>query len=216
MLWTITYALLDNLISYCLITDVWIIGDSLIHHLYDRAVFRKSVNLELGERVVFWNGISSMRWEQLRPTIQLNFLSKPFPSFIVIQLGGNNIVDTKLHKLMKTIRQDLEYICSTYNTVQIIWADILPRLKWRDASETEDSLKKLDIKRKRLNRLGRQVVKEAPNGRVIISDIDLFTQGLFKSDGTHLSAIGNDILLNTFQEALRLFIQNPDQKTYEA
>ena len=53
-------------------------------------------------------------------------------------------------------------------------------------------------------------------GRVIISDIDLFTHGLFKPDGTHLSAIGNDILLVSFQEAFRLFIKNPDQKTYEA
>ena len=203
-------------IPCCLITDVWIIGDSLVSHLYERAVFRQTVNLELGERAVFWNGISGMRWEQLRPTIQLNILLKPIPRFIVIQLGGNNIVDTKLHKLMKTIRQDLEYICSTYNNVQIVWADILPRLKWRDASETEDVLKKLDIKRKRLNRLGRQVVLEAPNGRVIISDIDLFTHGLFKPDGTHLSAIGNDILLVSFQEAFRLFIKNPDQKTYEA
>lgn len=199
-------------ISCCLITDVWIIGDSLIRHLYDRAVFRQSVNLELGERAVYWNGISGMRWEQLRPTIQLDILSKPFPRFIVVQLGGNNIVDTKLHKLTKTIRQDLEYICSTYNNVQIVWADILPRLKWRDAPETEEVLKKLDIKRKRLNRLGRQT----PNGKVIISDIDLFTLGLFKPDSTHLSDIGNDILLNTYQEAMRSFIQNPDQKAYEA
>lgn len=111
-------------------------------------------------------------------------------------------MDTKLHKLPKTIRQDLEYICSTYNNVQIVWADILPRLKWRDAPETEEVLKKLDIKRKRLNRLGRQT----PNGKVIISDIDLFTLGLFKPDGTHLSDIGIVILLNTYQEAIRSFI----------
>ena len=113
---------------------------------------------------------------------------------------------------MKTIRQDLEYICSTYNNVQIVWADILPLLKWHDASETEDVLKKLDIKRKRLNRLGWQVVQETPNGRVIISDIDLFTHGFFKPDGTHLSAIGNDILLNSFQDALLLFIKNLTKK----
>ena len=54
--------------------DVCIIGDSLIHHLYDREVFLQTVNLELGESAVFWNVISSMRWEQLRPTIHLNSL----------------------------------------------------------------------------------------------------------------------------------------------
>ena len=66
-------------------------------------------------------------------------------------------MDTKLNKLMKTIRQDLEYICYTYNNVQIVWADILHWHKWRDASHIEDVLKKLDIKRRHLHRLGRQV-----------------------------------------------------------
>ena len=65
MLWTITPRLTIS-ISCCLITDVWIIWDSFIRHLYDRAVFRQALNLELGERAVFWNRISSMRWEQQR------------------------------------------------------------------------------------------------------------------------------------------------------
>ncbi|MCG8048784.1 MAG: hypothetical protein N0E48_24775 [Candidatus Thiodiazotropha endolucinida] len=157
-----------------------------------------------------------MRWEQLLPTLQLEMLSKPSPSFLVIQLGGNNIVDIKLNKLIKTVRHDMKYICTVFENVNVVWADILPRRKWRGASETEYVLKRLDIKRKRINRLGKQIVKAAPNGRAIVSDIDLFTSGLFLPDGTHLSAIANDILLNTYQEALLAFIQNPDLKIYEA
>jgi hypothetical protein len=36
-------------------------------------------------------------------------------------------------------------------------------------------------------------------------------RGLFAPDGVHLSDIGCDIFLNTFQGALEAFIQNPDQ-----
>lgn len=199
-----------------LFPDIWIIGDSLITHLHERAIFRHSVNLGLDGRKVHWIGSGGMLWEQLLPKLQLEMLFRPMPSFIVIQVGGNNIVDVKLSKLIKTVRHDMTYICTGFEKVKIVWSDILPRKRWRGALETEDVLKHLDIKRKRVNRLGRQVVRESPNGRAIVSDSDLFTSGLFKPDGVHLTDIGNDILLNTFQEALLAFVQNPNKKLYEA
>ena len=42
------------------------------------------------------------------------------------------------------------------------------------------------------------------------------TNGLYKSDGVHLTSIGNDIFLNTFQEALVVFFENPNQRIYDA
>lgn len=188
----------------------------MITHLHERALFRSKGNLGLGVRVVRWLGIGGMRWEQLLPKLQYEILNGAMPAFIVIQLGGNNIVDIKLDKLINTIRHDIRYICTVYEKINIVWSDILPRKLWRGASEIENVLKNLDIKRKRINRLGRQTVQEFENGRSISSDIDLFEPGFFRPDGTHLTDIANDILLNTYEEAFNAFINNPDQTRYEA
>ena len=42
------------------------------------------------------------------------------------------------------------------------------------------------------------------------------TPGLFKNDGTHLTLIGNAIFLNTFKEALNIFLTDNTQTVYDA
>ena len=77
--------------------------------------------------------------------------------------------------------------------------------------------KKINKKRKRVNREGRLVASEQPLGRAIINyDIDIKTQGLFLQDGTHLSPIGNDIFLTTLQDAVTSFFNDSSKKLYNA
>ena len=40
--------------------------------------------------------------------------------------------------------------------------------------------------------------------------------GFFLPDGTHMTPIANDILLNTFQEAVQDFLKDPSLKLYDA
>ena len=61
-------------------------------------------------------------------------------------------------------------------------------------------------KRKRINHAGRQAVRGLSHGRAIIHELDPTTPGLYKNDGTHLTLIGNAIFLNTFKEALNIFL----------
>ena len=106
-------------------------------------------------------------------------------------------------KLIKNIKKDLQYLSSVFSTAKIIWSYSQENLGagW--------NLDKMNSKRKRINRAGRQVARNLLQGRSIIHESDITTNGLYKSDGVHLTSIGNDIFLNTFQEALAAFLQIP-------
>ena len=74
---------------------------------------------------------------------------------------------------------------------------------------TPANLVRMNEKRKRINRAGQQVVQSMNPGRYIIHETE--TPGLFLHDETYLTNTGNDIFLNTLQEAIRLFISTPTQ-----
>ena len=202
--------MLDNLFQF-LIPDFWIIGDSLISHVEDRASFRNLKNLGLTNHQVHWIGKSGMHWNQLLSTLQFNMLYNPSPALILIHVGGNDLVNIKQGKLMKTVKNDLKYISSVFPNVSLVWSDILPRKHWRGMPSTPANLVSINEKRKSINRAGRQVVRSLNHGRYIIHEIETETPGLFLRDGTHLTNIGNDIFLITLQEAIRLFISTPTQ-----
>ena len=93
---------------------------------------------------------------------------------IIIHIGGNDLVQMKQRNLMRKIKKDLQYVASVFSTSYIVWSDILPRAEWRGLESTLDNLKKINKKRKRVNREGRLVASELPLGRAIINyDIDI-------------------------------------------
>ena len=92
------------------------------------------------------------------PKFQLAMLSNSPPKMILVHLGGNDLTTVKQGKLMGMIKKDLFYMASTFPSAYIIWSDILPRLLWRDITNTPDNLRKMDQKRKRINRAGRQIL----------------------------------------------------------
>ena len=59
-------------------------------------------------------------------------------------------------------------------------------------------------------------MREYIKGHSIMHDIDLETNGFFLPDGIHMTPIANDILLNTFQEAVQAFLKDPSLKLYDA
>lgn len=197
------------------ITDLWVIGDSLVKRAEARANFRNAPNLSLPSRTVRWFGSGGMCWEQLRPKLQLTMIFEPQPAMILVHLGGNNLVETKQAKLMRAIKRDVRYIASVFPDSFIVWSDILPRKVWRGTSNDNGVLTRLNTKRKRINRAGRHAVSRLPLGRAIMHDIDLQTNGLFLDDGTHLTPVGNDIFLNTLQEAVATFFRDPTIKVYD-
>lgn len=157
-----------------------------------------------------------MHLSQLRPTIQLKMLYLPPPAMIVVHVGGNDIVTMKQAHLIRRIKKVFHYIHSVFPNAYLVWSDILPRTKWRGVESIEPNLSRLNDKRKRINRAGRQTARSLFKGRYITHEIDTKTPGLLKTDGTHLTKIGNRIFLLAFEEALRLFFTNPDIQGFDA
>ena len=191
------------------------LGDSLINHLEDMANIRRVPSLGLLNKRVLWLGSSGMHWPELVPKFQLTMILNPQPMMIVIHLGGNDLATVTQGKMIKKIKKDINYIASVFPSTQVVWSDILPRLVWRGVDNTPENLRKLDLKRKRINRAGRQATRQVMHGKAIIHEIDT-TPGLHKPDGVHLTPIGNSIFLHTMQEALSMFFNNPNQRVYNA
>ena len=108
---------------------------------------------------------------------------------IIIQLGGNNIVDGPQKDLLEMICSDLQYVQFTFQDTDIVWSDILPRRIWQYAEHDPITLKSLNDKHKRINRGGRLIMREYIKGHSIMHDIDLETNGFFLLDGTHMTPI---------------------------
>ena len=129
------------------------IGDSLVNHLENWAVKQSKHNLKLENTEVLWMGKRGMVWAQLRPLIQYQSMHRSAPAMIVIQLGGNDLSYIGIPELVDNIKSDVKYIQMLYPTSLIVWSDIIPRLSWRDVEIAFN--KQMDLKRKRINRVGR-------------------------------------------------------------
>lgn len=195
------------------ITDIWLIGDSLVSHLEDSVSgLRLPAKAGIVSRILF-QGKGGMHWVHFDTVFQRLMLFHATPMMIIIHLGGNDLVEWSQSKLLKTFKRQFAYMASVYPEAQLVWSDILPRQSWRGADNTPERLKKLDQKRRRINRLGRQVAFNV-DGKAIQHELDFNTTGLFKMDGVHLTAVGNAIFFNTFEEAINLFVTDPSSQMY--
>ncbi|MCG8045583.1 MAG: SGNH/GDSL hydrolase family protein [Candidatus Thiodiazotropha endolucinida] len=154
-----------------------------------------------------------MHWYHFGAALQQMMLFHQSPAAIIIHLGGNDLVSWSQSKLLKAFKRHFAYISSTYPNAQIIWSDILPRENWRGMESTTENLRRMNLKRKQVNRLGRGVAIGF-GGKGIHHELDFSTTGLFRSDGVHLTLIGNAILLNTFEEAMDIFLSDHSIKTF--
>lgn len=181
-----------------LISDVWVIGDSIVFWAGRRCRSLRKYNLNLGETLqVRWQGWRGMRWWQLKHKIQWISLHRT-PKVIIIHLGGNDVVLTKFQKMRRIMKRDFKRLTKLFPDTIIVWSEILPRLIWK-YSEEYFNIDAVDIKRKRFNTLGRQIVNGYRNGRIIKHDITTDCQGFFKADGCHLSDIGIAMFCNSLQ-----------------
>ena len=186
---------------------MWVIGDSLVHWAAERAEIKGLVHfqMEADNIRVRWFGVRGMTWPDLKSRIQYLMMLKARPFMMIIHLGGNSVVSTKLRTFQKRIERDFRYMFWTYPDVVFVWSDILPRLVWKGAKPKDYPA--MEKKRGCLNRTARRVVASYADGRQLIHDNFDHTPGLFWRDGVHLSDIGSDLLLVNMQEAVSSFLK---------
>ncbi|CAG2238307.1 unnamed protein product [Mytilus edulis] len=131
-------------------------------------------------------------------------LTAPLPSFLVIQLGSNDLGISTSEKLFSDIECDLLRLHALYPALKIIWSDILMRRYWHNANCGQA----IERARKRVNLRVKNLVLSIGGCAIRHSNIRAKESNLFRYDGTHLSKIGNDIYLNNLQGALEQFMRS--------
>ncbi|KAJ8314851.1 hypothetical protein KUTeg_007001 [Tegillarca granosa] len=184
------------------LSDIWIVGSSIVYWAQRRALSRpvgRNLGLEKYGVQIRWCVIRGMKWSQLLTRIQRDL--RNFPQYLVIQLGSNDLVSRASGMLHWEMKLDLLSLSKLPNTT-VVWSCILPRLFWYGAR----SQVAIDNVRKRTNReISSYILKLG--GRVITqSDLSDKETGCYRFDGIHLSDIGNDIYLNALQGALESFL----------
>lgn len=126
------------------------------------------------------------------------------PDAVVIHCGGNDLGLVNCAKLLYDIKFMLHVVSRMIRFKPVIFSSILPRLKWRYS----DDAQAMNSTRIRINRGVKSYQKKTAGYTIIHSDFEDAHTSLF-SDDVHLSFVGKDIFLNSFQSALEQFHFKP-------
>ena len=96
--------------------------------------------------------------QDLHSSLQYGMLQSGLPLMILLHLGGNNRDNTNTWKIVCKAKSNIKYIFRNFPGSLLVWTDILPRLYWRNTDNTIQSLKAMDLKRKKVNRMIKSIV----------------------------------------------------------
>ena len=133
------------------------------------------------------------------------------PSYLIIQLGSNDLGKGKSCGLIIDIKRDIGRTRLLLPNTHIIWSEILMRRYWHVAKGDGKIIEKI---RKRVNCAVNNFIKNEGHYVIKHPNIRASETELYRFDGTHLSDIGNDIYLNNLQGALETFIRSPNTKSF--
>ena len=158
-----------------------------------------------------WFGKRGMSWYDFAATVEKEIKLLPPPSYLIIQLGSNDLGKGKSCGLIVDIKRDIGRIRLLLPNTRIIWSEILLRRYWHVAKGDGKIIEKI---RKRVNCAVNNFIKNEGHYVIKHSNIRASEIELYRFDGTHLSDIGNDIYLNNLQGALETFITSPNTKSF--
>lgn len=157
-----------------------------------------------------WVGIPGLRCRQMVGIINNLVKCLGNPTMVLIHCGGNDIGLFSSYELIFDMNFALYVISKMLPGTKIVFSSILPRNIYRYS----DDLDAMDRTRRRVNRGVRRYIM-LNNAYVIYHpDFNDSYKGLFKEDQVHLSYIGNDIFINTIQEALLQILLYPHRRVY--
>lgn len=184
---------------------MWILGSSIIKNAWIQALNRPGgANLAL-ERCginIWWQGYSGLKLGKLKSKVRTLSAIEEMPDILVLHCGGNDIGQTPIGDLRSFVKTQLRSIHKAFPSTKIVWSQILPRKQWRYSQ----NLKAMESCRKRLNSAAAAEAVRLNGGYIRYPDLVLSCDTLWSDDGVHLSSIGNEILLNTIQNALENFV----------
>ncbi|XP_065944776.1 uncharacterized protein [Magallana gigas] len=188
------------------VVKVWIVGSSIIWQAFSHARLNGGSNLDFSpmEANIWWQGKGGMRWRHLLPKIRQMLRYEDPPHFLVLHCGGNDIGQIKSSELREKMEQSLDALSPLLPRTKIIWSQILPRLKWRNARDNNA----LNKTRVRVNSFVATKLLAHQGGYIRYQKITPSDKSLFKGDGVHLPEKGNEIFLKTLTKAFKRFISS--------
>ncbi|KAM3931107.1 LOW QUALITY PROTEIN: uncharacterized protein RB166_004615 [Leptodactylus fuscus] len=115
---------------------VWILGHSYVYWVARRAAVRPG-GLQLGfqDSELKWHGVRGMSWLQMLPQVIEIGRSSQAPVVLLFHMGGNDLGVINLSELILLIRSDVDRFPAFFQDVVIVWLEVVPRARWRDARE---------------------------------------------------------------------------------
>ncbi|XP_048772793.2 exosome complex component RRP45-like [Ostrea edulis] len=190
------------------VTNVWIVGSSIVYWAESRAKVRGIHNLTYNETevAIYWDGMRGMRWDSLMVNLQrdLAVWDLPEPDVLVIHLGSNDVASWDTNELINRMKGDLTKVTEMFPTAQLVYSELLARRVWRGMS-----LPCGEAKRQQINREVGQYVTEI--GGIVMSHDNIIHQNvtLYIKDGVHMNDYGNDVLLEDLMECLSGVLEKP-------
>ncbi|XP_067322976.1 uncharacterized protein [Anolis sagrei] len=151
---------------------------------------------------VEWRGRRGLRWDGLCPLL-FNAGSVLPPDVLVIHLGGNDLGLLTGKALFLQARADIRKIWWTWPGVHIVWSAIIPRRRWLGGGDVG----RLEKARKRVNRAMRVFMIHQRGHFLSHPNITRDDERLYRSDGIHLSELGNQLFLQNLQEGIRRVLE---------
>ncbi|XP_077784237.1 uncharacterized protein LOC144327716 [Podarcis muralis] len=183
---------------------IWMVGHSIVHWAGIGA--RQSglgAGLGLPPHVhVSWLSRRGMRWSEFLPLIRRQMFLEGPPTAVVVHLGENDLVSTDCRSLRELILSDLEVLRALLPSAKIFWSRLLQRRVWRGSrcpAATERA-------RKRINAAVARKVLELGGEEISHPKILFRDESLFREDGVHLSALGNEAWLGAVVAKLRSWL----------
>ena len=103
---------LDDLLEERLLqgdSDVWVLGDSIPFWAGKRAADSGNHNLHLTCTIAWWCE-QGLRWKDLRRSIQAQVLLSSAPSIVIINLGGNDLINVSVNDLERIMKFQIYYL----------------------------------------------------------------------------------------------------------
>lgn len=193
---------------------LWIIGSSYVHYA-ELAARSEPLDLSMWRVSVKWFGRKGLTIDRLDSLMDSLSQESPEPDWILIHCGSNDITtegSTGKDVLDRLQLSVLRYQ-ALFSTAKLIWSSMLQRRYWHFAPLGTGT--KIESKRSRINRAMKNFIL-ANNGKFINNDsyINVKDVSLYYIDGTHLSNLGNSVLLRNWLAALQSFLSAPATSCY--
>ena len=150
---------------------------------------------------VLWRGQSGAQFCDLQPLLDELAQTHSPPELLIIHMGTNDLVHTDFFSLPQRVSLCIDGCRTLFPGAAVVWSDTLPRMFYYGAR----SQRSLEKQRRALNKWSRTYCHRV-GAHVLHHPQFCWTDAsLYRYDGVHLSAMGNDLFRANLRQCVLSF-----------